>query len=117
MKPYLISDLLARFNSTKSSFSIDYNLELLSILSILQSLGFLTYSIFNHTISISIRPHSYSHFVLHSKPSRRIFKSYKDLWTHNSGVGISIIRTSQGFKTISQARTERLGGELLFTIF
>jgi ribosomal protein S8 len=116
MVPYLISDLLARLNSPKKVFTISYNLELLAIISILQSIGILTYTIINHTILISLRNHSFSHFTLHSKPSRRIYKSYKELATHNSGVGISIIRTSQGFHTLHQAKSLRLGGELLFTI-
>ncbi len=116
MIPYKISDLLARLKTSKTII-IPYNVELLAILNILQSIGIVTIELFSNTIKITVIPNSFSEIVLHSKPSRRIYKSYKNIWTKNLGLGVSIIRTSQGFKTTNEARKEQIGGELLFTIF
>jgi hypothetical protein len=82
MKPYLISDLLVRLQSALSTghpITIHFNLDLLAILSSLQSLGLLTLALHSNLIVINVRPNTFTHFVLHSKPSRRIYKSYKDL--------------------------------------
>lgn len=118
MTPYIISDLLSRLQTSKTKFvSINFNLELLTLLNTLQSLGYLTYKIYSKTILISITPNCFSSITIHSKPSRRIFKSWQELWTINSGLGTSIIRTSHGFLSIDQARKLKIGGELLFTLF
>lgn len=107
----------------QSSYSIDkystivmsYNIELISLLSKLKTLGILSYNIHSHTVVIHLNILSYSKIVVHSKPSRRIYKSYESVWTNNLGYGISILRTSQGFLTSQEAQEKRIGGELLFT--
>ncbi len=52
-----------------------------------------------------------------SKPSRRIYKSAKDLIPVNQGHGISVISTNKGLMTDKQARKDKVGGEVLFKIW
>jgi small subunit ribosomal protein S8 len=52
-----------------------------------------------------------------SKPSRRIYKSYRDLKKILNGFGIAIISTSQGIMTDKEARKKKLGGEVLCEIY
>ena len=52
-----------------------------------------------------------------SKLGQRIYVSYKDLKPVLGGLGHSILSTSKGVLTNSQARKEKVGGELLFKIW
>ena len=52
-----------------------------------------------------------------SKPSRRVYVKGKDVKPVCSGTGISILSTSRGVMTDSQARKENIGGEVLCTIW
>jgi small subunit ribosomal protein S8 len=52
-----------------------------------------------------------------SKPSRRVYISYKDARPVKSGYGLAIITTPKGILTDSEARKEKVGGELLFNIW
>jgi small subunit ribosomal protein S8 len=52
-----------------------------------------------------------------SKPSRRIYCSYKELRPVKQGSGISIISTSKGVMTNKEARRKKLGGELICEVF
>jgi small subunit ribosomal protein S8 len=52
-----------------------------------------------------------------SKPGRRLYFSYRDLRPVLDGLGISVISTSRGVMSDRQARTQRLGGELLCTVW
>ncbi|WP_343189396.1 30S ribosomal protein S8 [Buchnera aphidicola] len=51
-----------------------------------------------------------------SKPSLRIYKSFKNLMKVMSGFGISIISTSKGIMTDKMARNIGLGGEVLCNV-
>ncbi len=48
-----------------------------------------------------------------SKPGRRVYKDVTSLPRVESGFGTAIISTSKGLKTDSEARTEKIGGEIL----
>mgnify|MGYP002653129462 CR=1 FL=1 len=48
-----------------------------------------------------------------SKPSLRMFRGKSELPKVMNGLGISIISTSKGIMTDSQARHEGVGGEVL----
>lgn len=100
------------------TLTLPYNVELLSLLSKLKELGFLTYSINFRSVVILINIFAYSSITVHSKPSRPIFKkvTLQSVWTKDSGAGFSIMRTSKGFRTSIEAKELRIGGELLFTI-
>ena len=52
-----------------------------------------------------------------SKPSRRVYVKGKDVKPVYNGTGISILSTSRGVMTDSQARKENIGGEVLCTIW
>ncbi len=56
-------------------------------------------------------------FKLISKPSRYIYKSYKDLKPVKAGYGIGIISTSKGLMTVSDAIKNKIGGTYLLEIW
>ncbi len=52
-----------------------------------------------------------------SKPGQRIYMKRDELKPVKSGIGISIISTSKGLMTNSEARRQNLGGELICEIY
>jgi small subunit ribosomal protein S8 len=52
-----------------------------------------------------------------SKPGRRVYSSASDLPKYYNGMGISVLSTSKGVMSDSEARTHNIGGEILFTVF
>ena len=52
-----------------------------------------------------------------SKPGRRIYASYKEIPSILGGLGIVILSTSKGILTDREARFERVGGEVLCSIW
>ena len=52
-----------------------------------------------------------------SKPGLRVYKRSAELKPVLDGLGISIISTSRGVMSDRQARAQRLGGELLCTVW
>lgn len=52
-----------------------------------------------------------------SKPSRRTYVQSKEIKSVLNGLGISVLSTSKGLMTDSQARKEKLGGEVLCNIW
>lgn len=52
-----------------------------------------------------------------SKPGLRQYSHYKDLPQVNGGLGVAIISTSKGLMTDQQAREEKVGGELICSVF
>jgi len=52
-----------------------------------------------------------------SKPSIRMYKGYRDLYSVKKGYGIGVVTTSKGIMTQSQAREQKVGGQLLFEIW
>jgi small subunit ribosomal protein S8 len=48
-----------------------------------------------------------------SKPGRRVYVSHDDLPHVFDGLGVAIISTSKGLMTDKDARTQKLGGEVL----
>ena len=53
----------------------------------------------------------------YSKPSRRVYVSYKDLHKVAGGLGIGVISTNKGLLTTKEAKYHKVGGELLFEIY
>jgi small subunit ribosomal protein S8 len=56
-------------------------------------------------------------FKIVSKPSRHFYSDYRSLPTVKSGHGLSVLSTSQGIMTGSEARKKKVGGEYLFEIW
>lgn len=52
-----------------------------------------------------------------STPGRRLYVGYSDIPRVLNGLGVAILSTSKGLKTNKQARTEKLGGELLANVW
>ena len=52
-----------------------------------------------------------------SKTSKRIYKKYSDIRLVKNGYGAVILSTSKGVMSGRDARKEKLGGEVLFTIW
>ncbi|MFQ5524937.1 MAG: 30S ribosomal protein S8 [Thermoanaerobaculia bacterium] len=52
-----------------------------------------------------------------SKPGRRVYKGADDLKPVLNGLGVGIVSTSNGLLTDSQAREQRVGGEVLCEIW
>jgi small subunit ribosomal protein S8 len=58
-----------------------------------------------------------SEIVRISKPGRRIYKGYKDLKRFKSGYGIIIVSTSKGLMPNEEAFKQKVGGEVLCSIW
>lgn len=52
-----------------------------------------------------------------SRPSRRVYLSYDKLPTVLGGIGVAVVSTSKGMLTDEQARTTKVGGELICTVW
>ncbi len=52
-----------------------------------------------------------------SKPGRRVYSNADELPRVRNGYGIAVISTSKGVMTDKKARAERVGGEVLCTVF
>jgi len=52
-----------------------------------------------------------------SKPGRRIYAGADEIPTIKSGRGIVLVSTSKGIMTGTEAKKERLGGELLVKVY
>jgi small subunit ribosomal protein S8 len=52
-----------------------------------------------------------------SSPGRRIYTGYSEIPWVRSGLGISIVSTPKGLMTGRQAKREKVGGELLCTVW
>jgi small subunit ribosomal protein S8 len=52
-----------------------------------------------------------------SRPGRRLYRRHQQLQPVLDGLGIAILSTSHGVMSDRQARSQRLGGELLCTVW
>jgi small subunit ribosomal protein S8 len=52
-----------------------------------------------------------------SKPGRRVYVGYDDIPRVLNGLGVSILSTSQGLMTDREARSKKVGGELLCEVW
>ncbi len=52
-----------------------------------------------------------------SKPSRRVYKTYKELRPVRQGTGLEVLSTPQGILSSKQAKAAKVGGEALFMIW
>lgn len=52
-----------------------------------------------------------------SRPGLRIYKGAADLPKVRGGLGVAIVSTSNGLMTDREARRQRIGGEVLCTVF
>ncbi len=52
-----------------------------------------------------------------SKSSRRIYKQAKEIYPYKSGKGLTVFSTPKGILEGSDARKQKVGGEVLFSIY
>lgn len=52
-----------------------------------------------------------------SRPGRRVYVGHSEIPRVMSGLGVSILSTSQGLMTDKEARKRRVGGELLCEVY
>lgn len=52
-----------------------------------------------------------------SKPGRRIYKKYTELRPVLQNLGVSVISTSRGIMSGGEAKTKKLGGEILCEVY
>jgi small subunit ribosomal protein S8 len=57
------------------------------------------------------------HLERASRPGRRLYRSYTELRPVLDGLGIAILSTSRGVMSDRQAKAQRVGGELLCTVW
>jgi small subunit ribosomal protein S8 len=57
------------------------------------------------------------HIERGSRPGRRLYRSHSELQPVLDGLGIAILSTSRGVISDRQARAQRIGGELLCTVW
>ena len=53
----------------------------------------------------------------YSKPGRRVYQGYKQVRRVLDGLGIAILSTSKGVLSDRQAKREKVGGEILATVW
>jgi small subunit ribosomal protein S8 len=68
----------------------------------------LKYNLGNPVISMIVRI---------SRPGRRIYSRAESIAKINNGLGISIVSTSKGVMTDSEARKQNIGGEIICKVF
>ena len=52
-----------------------------------------------------------------SKPGRRLYTSFREAYPVKYGMGALILSTPKGILSDSEARKQRVGGEMLFTVW
>jgi small subunit ribosomal protein S8 len=57
------------------------------------------------------------HIERYSKPGRRVYQGYKDVRRVLDGLGIAILSTSKGVMSDRQAKQNKVGGEVLCTVW
>ena len=57
------------------------------------------------------------HIERYSRPGRRVYQPYKDVKRVLDGLGIAILSTSKGVMSDRQARKDKVGGEVLCTVW
>jgi len=57
------------------------------------------------------------HISRYSKPGRRVYQGYKDVKRVLDGLGIAILSTSKGVLSDRQAKQQKVGGEILCTVW
>lgn len=125
-----VSDLVARIKNgylvNKDMISSPVSKLRESILKILKEEGYIT----NYS---KVKDGSFERFDIHlkyhyskpvvsevkviSKPGRRIYCRSNEIPLIKNGLGTVVISTSQGVVSDHEARTKKLGGEVLFSIF
>jgi len=123
-----IADMLTRIRNSsaarRSEVAVPYSKVKFAIAKILEKTGYLAgVETKDDTGEMSIRLRydgrapAFESIRRISKPGRRVYATSGELPTVRSGSGIAVISTSQGLMTNVEAKTRRLGGEIICEIF
>ena len=122
-----IADLLTRIRNAYTAHhedvSVSHSKIKESIVKILKQHGFVedyeteeqnTFKILNITLKNTLNDLTFKRV---SKPGQRIYIKNADLKAVKSGLGLCILSTSKGLMTNSDAKKQKLGGELICEIY
>lgn len=127
-----IADLLARIRNGLTArheeISVPHSVMKLGIVKILYDEGYLAaYKVADgerggKAIAVRLRYSRDKKPVIvklsrNSRPGRRVTVGYRDLRPIRKGMGLAILSTPKGILTDRQAREEKIGGELLCTVW
>jgi len=98
-----------------------------NVLSVLQREGYIRgysrtdYERGKSELSIELKYHEGQPVIQYiqrvSKPGRRVYSSIRDLPRVSNGLGISILSTPKGVMSDTEARDEKVGGEIICQVF
>lgn len=122
-----IADLLTRirnaYTASHEDLSVGHSKMKEGIVKILKQHGFVDdyetaeeggFKILNITLKDNLNDLTFKRL---SKPGQRIYIKNEDLKAVKSGLGLCILSTSKGLMTNSEAKKQKLGGELLCEIY
>lgn len=125
-----ISDMLTRIRNAsavhKPQATASYSQSKFAVAKILQSEGYLrqvdvtgegTYKQLILTLKYTGKLPAITHIKRISKPGQRVYRKAEELRPVLSGRGFSIVSTSNGMMTNNEARSRRLGGEVICEIY
>ncbi len=118
----LLSDFVARVNNAAmvdhETVSVLKNRVVTDVCKKLTSLGYLTgFEDQGNTLLLSLNLSKIQKLQRVSKPGQRIYVSYKKLPRLIGGIGFYILSTSKGILTNIEAKRDKSGGELLFSVY
>lgn len=121
-----VSDLVVRI---KNAAQREHNLVSVpnvkivkSILNVLKEEGYIaSYKEDGYAIDVFLKYENsksiISDFIVVSKPSKRKHASLEEVPSYYNGLGVTVVSTSKGVMSDSQARQAGVGGEILCQIF
>ena len=122
----LLSQLKNAANAKKESLNLPFSTMNYSIAKILVQAGYLRDAQKKtmegkDRIEMRLAYHEhapiFSDFRIFSKPSRRVYKGYRELQPVRNNFGIAVLSTPSGLMTNKEARKNKVGGEYLFQIW
>jgi small subunit ribosomal protein S8 len=118
----LMSDFVARINNSaragKSSLTVLKSKLISNVCKKLVKLGYLnSFDEEERVLVLHINLEKITKLKRVSKPGKRVYVSYADLPKIEGGIGWNILTSSKGILTNFEAKTLKVGGELLFQIY
>lgn len=127
----IISDMITRIRNglmaEKEEVSIVHSKQNVGILSVLEREGYIKsfkeeeirtgVKLINVVLKYYNGSPTITSIARVSKSSRRLYTGINDLKLVNNGLGISILTTSKGILSDSEARSQNVGGEVICSVF
>ena len=124
-----IADLFSRINNAqargKSSVLVPSSNKKINLVSLLKDKGYIdSFNVSDNAkpeLEIKLKYYKGGPVIKElkriSKPGLRQYSSKKDIPEINGGLGIAVVSTNKGLMTDQQAREEKVGGELICSVF